>query len=312
LAPVQSALNTPETALLDATFRAWRGHKRTGWVFAILLARVRLTKSWRLDGYKDFADWGNKVLHIESAGQLNAYAKVGEFVQMRPIDEQERWLAVPLHCADAVLAFARKEPRLALELAEQNTQAHIRAEVKKRLEHADTSPRRTYMFRISKNTRDDFQRAVNVVKCQLGVGGSKWPTDDEVATAIAQTILQAPELTALIPAQYREDVEAGRAQCAICGSHAQLERHHLLPRSMGGVDGPTCWIDSDCHAKVTNYRDGWSWRKLAMKLGHPEIAEHYARIEREEGRNAKEKGRGAHAAQDDAREHVEPDSASPE
>lgn len=43
---------------------------------------------------------------------------------------------------------------------------------------------------------------------------------------------------------------AGTGDCAACGRTAELHEHHLVPRSCGGLHGPTTDICPNCHDLV--------------------------------------------------------------
>lgn len=266
--------------LAQATVDAYRQFKRGGWTFAVLLAKAYEARAWR-PRYATFPEWGRDGIGIADTNRLFKYRRAGAFILERPLEEQARWLNVPVSNVLEALPDARKDPLGTLAIVTDTPQAQIRVALalKRPEQHQDISPRRTVRYVVSQNVRDEWRKAHNIIKMHLGLGGSKWPTDDEVVMALTQTVLQAPELTALIPPEYREAVEAGETQCKMCRSWSQLERHHLVPRSMGGHDGPLIWLCRDCHDKVTFHREGWSWRVLADRLGHPEIAEMWAAVE---------------------------------
>ncbi len=52
--------------------------------------------------------------------------------------------------------------------------------------------------------------------------------------------------------------------CARCRKHGQLDKHHLIPRSRGGHDGPVAHLCLLCHRKVHDHT-AMDWEKWILK-----------------------------------------------
>jgi hypothetical protein len=245
---------------------AWQSHRSMGWRFARLLAEAHAENAAAV------LTWCEDVLKLDPSTAYK-YIRAGKWIMGLAEPLRQKLRLLPIANAFEVLPLAKDQPAEAVELAvEHKTQSAIREAVKRAQpdQHHDVSGYRTIKATVSEATLRDWQRMVNVLRAHLGTQGTAKASDDQLITAVAQTVLQAPELH--VPEHYRIDVESGTCACAICGSWSHLERHHLQPRSMGGHEGPLAWLCSDCHRGITENRDGHGWRWLLEKLGHAEIA----------------------------------------
>jgi len=245
--------------VLRATLRnAWRDFRKGGWTFAIALAVTT-----REVGRRRLAT----LLGEECVGcdrtRISRLVRLGELALELDEQRRERLFRIPPSNAAEILPVVKQDTDKALEIAERGvTQTRIRELVHAEYpdQHMEATAECRVTFACSANTRDDWQRALNVVRVHCGTQGSKYPSTDEIITCIAQTVLLAPELQ--VPDAYRLDVESGTAKCQTCGGYSQLERHHVVPRSHGGRDADgverLVWLCAEHHREVTeNVNGGW-------------------------------------------------------
>ena len=248
---------------------AWSRFMVSGWDFALLIAEANASLAYTGWGFTSLGTWACERLGFDNPSTAYRYCRLGAFLRgVEDADEQARWIRQPISHALEALPLIKHQPQKALEVVEACTSSRgVRAVVQAADpdQHHDTSPWRTIKATVKQSTLHDWQRAVNLIRCHLGLGGTAYPTDDEVMTAIATTVLQAPELA--VSEQYRVDVEAGSAKCVLCGSYSRLERHHATPRSHGGHEGPLVWLCSLHHQRVTQNWRGFGWKQLCEKLG---------------------------------------------
>lgn len=286
--------STASETLRTALIAAWRIYRKLGWDVAHLLAQAADSdERW---GYPTLRAFAEQELQMVGS-TFDHYLKAGKFVRSRPEDEQRRWEAIPVTNAIEALPLTAQDPVAALAIVEHHgTQKKIRNAVRQAQpdQHYETEYR-TITASVSKATLHDWQRMLNLLRVHLGVDGTAHPTDDELITAITQTVLQAPELQ--VPDHYRADVESGMARChypdtlpptreydpegfgGLCGSYSGLQQHHLRLRSKanpGGDQGPTTWLCAQHHDWLHHRDDGFTWRDLCVFLGHPEIGDEWA------------------------------------
>jgi hypothetical protein len=261
--------------LEHALEQAWSSFMVSGWDFALLAAEAHAAGAYVAWGFTNMGVWACEHLGFQSPSTIYKYVRLGAFLRgVEDRDEQARWLRQPISHALEALPMAKHDPAKALSVIEACTTARgVRAVVQGADpdQHHDISPWRTISAKVHETTIHDWQRAVNVIRCHLGLGGTAYPSDDEVVQAIATTVLQAPELA--VSEQYRVDVEAGTAKCVLCGSYSRLERHHVLPKSHQGHQGPLVWLCHLHHHRITTNWHGFGWRQLAEKLNYEWIAE---------------------------------------
>lgn len=95
--------------LAQATVDAYRQFKRGGWTFAVLLAKAYEARAWR-PRYATFPEWGRDGIGIADTNRLFKYRRAGAFILERPLEEQARWLNVPVSNVLEALPDARKDP----------------------------------------------------------------------------------------------------------------------------------------------------------------------------------------------------------
>lgn len=130
-----------------------------------------------------------------------------------------------------------------------------------------------------------WKQAVRIICNHLGSGGNPHPSPTAIAGCMANAVLQASDLQ--VSAQYLDDVLEGRAHCwypleggveftipdtghviAVCRSYANLERHHSIPRSLGGHDSELIWLCAPHHRAISDGIDNKDWRWLRQALGY--------------------------------------------
>lgn len=266
--------------LQEALKDSWRQFTERGWRFAKLAAEAEMAQAHTAWGYKSLGHWARAELGFVSKSTFYRYVQAGRFLSQRENGNRQRWMAQPVFNVIEVLPIAKAEPEKALTILEnQPSQAAIRAEIRiarAKTHHYKAGGYKTIAAAISDETVHEWRRLMNRVRNQLGVGGVEYPTDDEVLEMlIANALLDYP-----LPAEEEAAVDAGDARCHYplggqveCGSYAHLQRHHVLPRSHQGHEGPLVYLCARHHEAVTRGDDGMGWRELAVKLGYAEIAD---------------------------------------
>lgn len=228
--------------------------------------------------YNSFSAWAK----AELSGRMTAitatkYAKAGELVEgIDSAELRDRWLALPVTNCMEVLSIAFTHPEHALEIVEtSSSQAEIRRK-KAGLSPTEKGGMKTIRMVVPIEAYDEWNEALNLLRVVCGSNGSAFPTAGELLVAAAQTIKQAPELQTRGNRQLTQDeldaIFAGQVKCIGlgCGSVAQLEQHHVIPRSHGGVDSDgveqLVWLCHTCHARVTRGNDE-HWRDVTEQVG---------------------------------------------
>lgn len=255
------------TAAIMEEFRAARQrYVEMSWNFIALIGRV-VDEAAYLPAYPSVSRWVSAELKgIATLSTVTRALRALRAVRSMSPALRERATALPFwNVAEAVLGMP-KEPEAAVGLVESGaSQAKIRHMVREgQPDLHEEAELRTVRMLVPASVHEQWKRAANVVKVHLGAGGVGFPSDGDVLDAVAQTVLLAPELQ--VPEEYRDDVEGGRARCRRCGSVARLERHHAIPRSHQGHEGPLVWLCHEHHREVTENLDG-GWRPLAEDSG---------------------------------------------
>lgn len=250
---------------------AWAKVRSAGWDFAVCVARIDDGQLFRRWGYRSREDWGREEYGMKQAATLCRFVQAGRFAlaldvsdeaeRVAQVSERGRWLELPIWNAMEALELAKKDEKLAYEIVSSGaTQAMIRREVRDAQpeQHYDTEWRRVTAL-VTEGTMTEVRRALNLLRWEAGEPA---PTDDVLFRAWAQHVLQLP-----LPPEWeaaRADIEQGDVRCRMCQSWdvRTLERHHVLPRSHGGHEGPLVYLCQTCHRE-------WQpkWRELAAHLG---------------------------------------------
>lgn len=271
-------MSVPSTELRTALREAWTHFTQKGWHFARLAAEAEAEQAHTAWGYRSLGAWAQAELGFTNKSTFYRYVQVGKFLASVNGDKQ-RWLAQPVFNVIEVLPLTAKEPDRALAILEhQPNQAAIRAAIREadaERQHYDKGYRRITAT-VSEEVLHEWRRLVNRVRVSLGVDGVEYPTDAQVIEAIVAEALPAFRLSEADEIA----VDSGDAKCHYplgekveCGSYAHLQRHHVLPRSHQGHEGPLVYLCAKHHEMVTRGENGVGWRELAAKLGYDEIAE---------------------------------------
>lgn len=272
-------MNDLQANLRTALRDAWQHFTQRGWEFARLAAEAEQEQAHTAWGYKSLGHWAQKELGFTNKSTFYRYVQVGRFLAQVTNGDRQRWQAVPVFNVIEALSLAKAEPDKALAILEnQPNQAAIRQAIREAdadRQHYDKGYRRI-MVTVSEDVLHEWKRLVNRVRVVLGTEGVEFPTDGQVIEAITATALQDFPVSEADEAA----VDAGDARCHYplggtveCGSYAHLQRHHVLPRSHQGHEGPLVYLCAKHHEMVTRGDDGMGWRELAAKLGYEEIAE---------------------------------------
>lgn len=261
---------------------AYNTSQVNGWRFAVLLHRIRATgiyAEWRdAEGnqYRSLYDWASKEIpSIKSPSTITRYAQAGKMIEDATPDERERWLAVPVTNAIEVMSVARENPKQALDVIESSaSQAEVRRKV--RDGGVIEGEVRTIRWTVSEDTYREVMEAIELIRVSCGSNGTAHPSIDEVLIAMALSVKHSPELllvgNRMMTDEEMQSVFAGEVKCQSpgCGSYAHLERHHVIPRSHGGVDEAgieqLMWLCHVCHERVTRGTDE-HWRDAAERAG---------------------------------------------
>jgi 5-methylcytosine-specific restriction endonuclease McrA len=132
---------------------------------------------------------------------------------------------------------------------------------------------RTIKLIVDREAYLEWRMAYSLARTHCAKGGVKFPTASMVVQAISAEILSLPHLTNMTPEELTCVLE-GEAKCVLCGSYALLERHHVIPRSKGGVDRngveQLAFLCTDCHRGVTENETGWRELAAHLKIEVPE------------------------------------------
>lgn len=272
----------PVDDLRSEVSEALRGMYSNGWRFAVLCYRVKQSgayTSWQKpDGatFRSLADWAEHDLGL-SAPTVSRYTRAGQLIEeASDDDERKRWLAQPMSSVLEVLPVAKVNKDQALEIVESSaSQQEARRKAKGEGVIVEEGVR-TVKLTVAEAVYEEWCAAVELLKVSIGSNGTAHPGSNEVLLAAALTIQNAPELlrvgNRVMSDDERADVFAGLVRCQTpgCGSYAQLERHHIVPRSHGGVDAEgieqLVWLCHVCHERVTRGTDE-HWRDIAARRG---------------------------------------------
>lgn len=289
-------IDDPE-AIRNEIRQQFMGWRVSSWRMAILLAYVRkyqLYRKWHAEhlgrNYHTMYEWARAELGFKSQRNINKYADCGALIMSAPEEDWPFWMAGPVTSAAECRRYLLKggnyqEAKRAYE--ENWHQRHLREALRipgpataSSVDITKDEPLKSIRLIVSESTHNQWTEAASLLRVNLGAGGSRYPSDDEIVIAAAQTILQAPELTGRLmeiestdPSRWAnlyEEVLSGQVRCWECRSYSRLEKHHVIPRSHGGVDADgkevLAWLCHDCHEIITR-GESKNWRDLAEDLG---------------------------------------------
>lgn len=276
------ALESESANPIKDALLAWKSTYMNGWRFAVLIAKIQDGELWKdaadAEGnfYSSFSAWWRDHFRLSTSVGLR-YGRVGRLWLASDTDTRKAWLR---HTVTAATEVAREaaggSPVEALSVLDSaKSQIDLK---RKAVESGTASPggMRTVRLCVSEDTYAQWMRAYNLVKAVCGSNGSDFPSADEVILGIAQTVELAPELSTIGGRQMTEEefeeVVTGKAACVQCNSVAHLHRHHVIPRSKGGVDATgeevLAWLCAKCHGKLHHGKDeATRWADLAERMG---------------------------------------------
>lgn len=267
------------TEKLEAVTAAWLGlttaAQTYGWELADGLAEIQRDELWREAGARSMREWQDAVgIPAPTASKLIDVAK---FRASLPDQRQDRLGEIGVWDAVEIRRLAKSGgEQQAVELIDSGKAGvALRNAVRDKLravEHTDSGDVFKLTLSLPVECRETFEFACNAARAMAG------ETDPTVSRLVELILAEYITTGALVAEKDRRDMLDGHLRCCLYGTpHAtpsctgwqyeHLDRHHVLPRSHGGHDGPTVRICRWCH-------EAWQpkWRELASILGFEEIA----------------------------------------
>lgn len=247
----------PDSTSLRAAVRdAFYATIDQSWVLARYFVQISDGRCWR--------DWGFDSAKAWIAADFDGRLSVDTFYHYRDIAERvgDDWHAYEIWRVIAAKALIDANPDEAKAVLDSGaTAAGIRREVAKRLpDRHEPTEYRTVKLRLTVDTYEMVQGAMNRARFQAN---KREPTDDDIALCLALALLNEP--WDVVASLVSGTVLAGEFRCKLCGSWdaSQLTRHHVLPRSHGGHEGPIVLLClTPCHETVQP-----RWRFYAKEWG---------------------------------------------
>lgn len=250
------------TDLLTRAREAWQSICESGWRFAELVAEVAHTRAYCPD-FLTLEEWAFSI-GIKSKGTVSKFRRAGEILLQQPPEQRQRWRNLPISRlteTPELMHFALRNPEGAYEIISQvDSRAAIREMVADRDADQHLDLYRSLTIPVAREVRPIWEEACNVVRF---LAGDRELSLGEIVERIAAEIRDLP-LGGGVWEERRDEVWAGQVRCRECGSWnaADLDRHHVIPRSHGGHDGPLVYLCRSCHDRIQP-----RWREWATAQG---------------------------------------------
>jgi len=259
----------PLDGLREKAKHAYRGEIASGWDFACYAAEIVRESRWLTWGFTNAKAWLKEDYPHMHPTNFSHYHLAGKWMLELPEAEQHAWSQMPVwQCIKALPALA--DPATRQRLLEKMLDGASENEVRKELVAAKPDLHleaewRTITLRVSLPVYEIYEHAQRLARFMAGQDS---PTDEHLLEAMAQALLgewaeRSKESTDLF-----DTIMAGEYRCKECGSWnaAMLHRHHVIPRSHQGHEGPLVLLCAPCHQKLHLNLEG-NWRDYAQKWG---------------------------------------------
>ncbi len=251
----------------------WSKFRGSGWAFAVTLAALKQEV-----GYKKLSAWCRNDCRM-SASAVSRLVSVGEFFAELKREDQLKWKQLPVWNVVEVVKVAKDNPDEAWEIASMAaTQKQLRDKVSEARHEPVESEWRTFPeLKYPASLSDLVKRATARARFDLEMVD---PSPARIFEAWLAEYVDRPLLSEK-QEEWRAAIEDGEGVCVlfgtkwstdICGGYnaTLLDPHHILPRSLGGGDGPVVLICRPCHEW---HGEGNRWKNLARHLGFGDLVE---------------------------------------
>lgn len=263
--------------------RARAGVRQAEWGLLWMLHEVCNSDPplWREWGFTSRASWSREDCQELSQGAMSRMVKLGGWLASQPEEVAVMYEQHSVWKATELLEIAEVDAdRAGTLLSENATIRKIREEVRENRPELHREAAGVWVrIQLPADLYDKYSEVLNLFRFLMG---KRAPTDSEV-----WEMWMADTLEGLVPTmqermsrrpdgdEWLEKIRRGEFRCRECGAWADLQQHHVIPRSKGarGYAGPLVTLCVNCHQQVTEHWGG-NYRDYAKKWGFgPEVYE---------------------------------------
>ena len=176
----------PALDLCALAVQAWADVRQHSWTFAKLVAAVQASRAYE-PRFSTFQSWAQTELPHAHWSTIASYARLGEWLCMLPVSEQDRYTQLPISTVKALLPVLQRDRATADgKLFQRGGLTQKEAHKVRRGEQQIDRRRLVFVrYSISIETRNLWQTAVEHL-CRAQTLG----TDDQILRAVATLVLE--------------------------------------------------------------------------------------------------------------------------
>lgn len=181
--------------LIDTCERLVNSLHLKAWELGDLCFRISETRAYAAVGYRSLSEWVRQRLHMNYRDVMR-FVALGRWLGAQPLDEQQRYRALPVTQVLACLPLLRRD----LEKGRTLLLGGGSAETKRRA--AAQMPRYRIRYDVSEQTQCLWETAVRAV-----AAGLCNPTEEEVIRQCAEVLLRACRPQTHLTMQARSEID---------------------------------------------------------------------------------------------------------